>query len=106
MREVSITLRKGPTDRDVVRAVDVACREAGLTLVSKGSLAKYAGCTHWHYKLGAESGTLEITYWPKGSRAWFALRANRYAAWMDALVPQLKLDIERWLIANPKKVAA
>lgn len=106
MREIDIALRKGATEREVVNAVDVACREAGLAQVSKGSPGKYPGGVHWHYKLGEQPGTLEITYWPKAQRAWFALRANRYAPWMDALIPQLKIDIERWLIANPRQVNA
>lgn len=106
MREIDIALRNDATQQEIVSAIDVACREAGLTQVSKGSLGKYPGCVHWHYKLAEQPGTLEITYWPRAKRAWFALRANRYAPWMDTLVPQLKLDIERWLIANRGEVHA
>lgn len=106
MREVEIALRSGLAESEIVRAIDVAARETGLTLVSKGSLGKYAGCTHWHYKLGNETGTLEITYWPSAARAWFSLRANRYALWMESLVPQLKQDIERWLQTAPRTVHA
>ncbi len=106
MREIDIALRNGAADQEIVNAVDAACREAGLTLATKGSLGKYPGCMHWHYKFGEQRGTLEITYWPKAKRAWFALRANRYSPWMDSIVPQLKIDIERWLIANPREVHA
>lgn len=106
MREIDIALRKGASDREIISAIDVACREAGLTQVSKGSLGKFPGCVHWHYKLAEQPGTLEITYWPKTQRAWFALRANRHAPWMDSIVPQLKLDIERWLVANRREVQA
>lgn len=106
MRELHIKLPRDAEDKDIISAIDAAARELGLTQVSKGSLGLYPGSTHWHYKLGSQAGTLEITFWPKEQRAWFALRANRYARWMDALVPQLKLDIERWLIANPGKVRA
>jgi hypothetical protein len=38
---------------------------------------------HWHYKRGRQRGTLEITLWPLGRRAWFAVHANRGAAWID-----------------------
>ncbi|MEX1071419.1 MAG: hypothetical protein WEC37_02235 [Anaerolineales bacterium] len=106
MKEFEITLPSRATDAEIILAVDTAARELGLTQVSKGSLGLYPGSTHWHYKLGSQSGTLEITFWPKERRAWFALRANRYARWMDAVVPQLKTDIERWLIANPSEVRA
>lgn len=106
MRELDIKIHPGAEDKDIISAVDAAARELGLTQVSKGSLGLYPGSTHWHYKLGSQTGTLEITFWPKEQRAWFALRANRYARWMDSIVPQLKIDIEGWLIANPSKVHA
>jgi hypothetical protein len=106
MGELDIKLPRGAEDKDIISAVDAAARELGLTQVSKGSLGLYPGSTHWHYKLGGQTGTLEITFWPKEQRAWFALRANRYAKWMDEVVPQLKTDIERWLIANPSEVRA
>jgi hypothetical protein len=106
MRELDIKLPRNAADKDIVSAVDAAARELGLTQVSKGSLGLYPGSTHWHYKLGSQTGTLEITFWPKEQSAWFALRANRYARWMDAIVPQLKSDVERRLIANPSKVRA
>ncbi len=106
MREIDIALRKGATGREIIRAIDVASREAGLTIVSKGSLGKYPGCTHWHLKLKSQPGTLEITYWAKTKRAWFALRTNRYAPWMGSVVPQLKIDIERGLIVSPREVRA
>ena len=106
MREVAINLPAGAADKDVVYAIDAASREVGLRQVSKGSLGKYPGSVHWHYKSGDQPGTLEITYWPKQGRAWFALRANRRAPWMDAAVPQLKLNIERWLISTRSQVRA
>lgn len=106
MREIDIRLRKGATEQEIVNAINVACREAGLTQVSKGNLAKYPGCVHWHYKLAEQPGTLEITFWPQTKRAWFALRINRHAPWMDSVVPQLKIDVERWLIAKPGEVHA
>jgi hypothetical protein len=106
MQEIKVALPAGRDDAEIIGAVDLACRDAGLTQVSKGSLSKYPGCVHWHYKLGSQLGTLEITYWPQEERLWFALRANRYGAWMDALVPQLKREIERWLVAKPSKVRA
>lgn len=106
MREIEIHLPKGTSEQEVANAVDAACREAGLTTVSKGSLVKFPGCKHWHFKLGEQPGTLELTYWPKEQRLWFSLRANRYAHWMVAAVPKLKIDIERWLFVNLREVHA
>lgn len=106
MRKIDIALRDKALDQEIVAAIEVVCRAAGLTQVSKGSLGKYLGCVHWHYKLGFQRGTLEITFWPKERRAWFGLRLNRFGQWMDALVPQLKAGIEMRLIANPSEVRA
>jgi hypothetical protein len=33
------------------------CVSAGLRLTLKGTLAKYPGCIHWHFKRGRERGT-------------------------------------------------
>jgi hypothetical protein len=106
MRELTIKLPPHSDERQIVQAIDMAARELGLKTVSKGSLGLYPGCTHWHFKLSEQTGTIEITYWPSEARAWFALRANRYAKWMDEVVPQLKADIERWLVAKPSKMRA
>ena len=106
MQEVDIAISKGASDKDVINAIDLACREFGLSPISKGSLSKYPGCTHWHYKLDSQPGTLELTYWPTAKRAWFSLREDRRAPWMDALLPQLKEDIERWLIATRSELRA
>lgn len=106
MREIEIAVRAGLDADEVIHSVDVAAREAGLTLVSKGRLAKYPGSTHWHYKMDCLAGTLELTYWPQQARLWFSMRANRYAPWIDEHVLKLKQDIERWQLAAPHKVHA
>jgi len=106
MREIELIIPASRSDATIIHAIDYACREFGLSPISKGSLSKYPGCTHWHYKLDSQPGTLELTYWPKAERAWFSLRDNRRAPWMDALLPQLKEDIERWLIATRSELRA
>jgi hypothetical protein len=63
--------------------IEMACHNDGLTLVLKGSLATFAGCTHWHYKNGAARGTLEITFWPSKRKIWFSVQSGRRADWID-----------------------
>jgi hypothetical protein len=106
MREYDVALQPGVTAAGVVQTVDRAAREAGLTQVSKGKLAKYPGSTHWHFKMGCVAGTLELTYWPEGSRLWFSTHANRHAHWIDQHIERLKLDIERWQLSAPREVYA
>jgi hypothetical protein len=106
MREYDVALQPGVTATGVVQAVDRAAREAGLTQVSKGKLAKYPGSTHWHFKMGCIAGTLELTYWPQQSRLWFSTHDNRHAPWIDEHIERLKLDIERWQLAAGREVHA
>ena len=96
----------GITDQAVVAAIEMTCRETGLTLALKSDLASNPGSTHWHYKKGPAAGTLEITYWPQEGRAWFAVQARRGAAWIGAKVPNLKSAIEAGLSLRLAEEAA
>jgi hypothetical protein len=60
----------------------------------KGSLAKYPGCVHWHFKREREKGTLEITFWPFKHRLWLKMQAGRTGPWMKEIAPQIKNEIE------------
>ena len=78
-------------DMELVASVlEQCCLDEGLTIMQKGSLAKYPGCTHWHFKQGNQPGTLELTVWPATKSAWFIVRANRRAEWMDETVDRLQ----------------
>src|SRR5437870_4590591 len=69
----------------VAARIEAECADLGLRLTLKSSLAKYPGCTHWHYKQGRQPGTLEITLWPAADRLWFPQRAGRTAPWVAAI---------------------
>src|SRR5215212_7643847 len=81
----------------VVARVEACCAAVGLRLTRKGPQAQYPGCVHWHYKQGAQPGTLEITLWPAARRLWFPLRAGRAAPWITDLLAQLGPAIEQAL---------
>jgi hypothetical protein len=74
--------------------VERCCLAAGLRVSLKATLAKYPGCVHWHFKRGDEPGTLEITVWPTGRRAWCSVQSGRRAAWIDRIMPVIIRDIE------------
>src|SRR5262245_41323065 len=74
--------------------VDELVSAAGLQVALKGTLRQYPGCTHWHLKRGREKGTLELTVWPQDRRIWFAVHENRHARWIDAMLKQLKSQLE------------
>jgi hypothetical protein len=73
----------------VVRLVEAACADAGLTTTMKGTLRAYPGCIHWHYKRGRVAGVLEVTYWPSVQRLWLSVQAGRVGAWTAFAVTAL-----------------
>ena len=77
--------------------VEACCSAVGLTQTMRGTLGKYPGCTHWHYKKGAAKGVLEITLWPHQHRLWLGVHKNRRAEWMDELLTRLKPEVEACL---------
>ena len=95
MREIEIPLPAGIDCRDVERAIDEALAQAGLLISLRDTLKKFPGCVHWHVKNGRETGTLEITLWPREHRAWFTVQDGRRAGWIKGKIKIVKDDIQR-----------
>jgi hypothetical protein len=95
MTEIPIDLSAGVDPVRVTVAIDTALAEAGLWVAMKGTLKQYPGCIHWHTKRGREAGTLEITFWPAASRAWFSIRRNRAAPWIPGMVEILQHQLQQ-----------
>ena len=55
---------------------EVAARY-GLQITLTTTLRSYPGSQHWHLRKPGQRGTLEITCWQKGRRAWLAVHTNR-----------------------------
>ena len=79
------------------QAIESAAVSQNLTPTLKSTLQQYPGCIHWHYKRGNIRGVLEITLWPQEARAWISVHDNRQADWIDSVIPNLKIQIERSL---------
>lgn len=45
----------------------------GLHIRMFSTLRTYRGSIHWHLNKSDERGTLELTFWPAGKRAWFSV---------------------------------
>jgi hypothetical protein len=69
---------------------EAAAADCGLTIALRGTLKTYPGCIHWHFKSGAQRGTLELTWWPKTRRLWIKVHAGRTAPWIDKCAAKLK----------------
>lgn len=97
MRDFEIPL---PSDTDfggVEQTIDKAISTVGLTATVRGTLKKYPGCIHWHIQCGRESGTLEVTFWPRKRRAWFTVQSGRQAPWIEGKMKLLRQAIDQYL---------
>ena len=72
--------------------IEQAITEAGL-LAQRLELRSYPGATHWHIRRPGAKGTLELTYWPRAGRLWFAVHANRRADWIAPAIDDLSARI-------------
>jgi len=97
MKEIEF---KVPRDCDLSCAdalIEKTCATRGLELAMKGSLAKYPGCTHWHFKRPNQKGTLELTLHRAERRIWAKVQEGRNAPWIDEDLPAIGRAIERGL---------
>ena len=51
--------------------------EHGFLCTLSGTLRKYPGCLHYHFKAGRHPGTLEVTVMPQQRQVWVEVRSNR-----------------------------
>jgi hypothetical protein len=94
-REVDIDVPTHWKDQVIIKAVEGACKD--LVLIQRSRLYWVKHLVRWQIKMEKQKGTLEISFLPRTRRAWLTVRKNRYADWMDLIIPQLKMDIERRL---------
>ena len=95
MRTIPIPIRPDDDEQAIVVAIERACEAAGLVIATKGTLRAYPGSVHWHFKKGADAGTLEATYWPRERRAWLSVHGGRDADWIDQALPVILQALER-----------
>ena len=65
----------------------------------KGTLAKYPGCVHWHFKRDRQPGTLEITLWDREGKVWFPTRPGRTGGWVEDSIERIRQSLEQRLAA-------
>ena len=74
------------------KIIEGCCAAEGLRVSLKNSLAQFPGSKHWHFKLGDNPGTLEITLWQR--RIWCSVRAGRNAPWVKRLLSKVCQSVE------------
>ena len=95
MVEIEIDIPINTPSTTISHVVEQACASEGLAVTLKGTLAKYPGCIHWHFKKGKERGILEMTWWEPENRLWFKIATGRSGVWIEETAARLKKQIER-----------
>ena len=94
MIEVELLVPADARSEVVIKVVEQVCTANGLVCARKGTLASYPGCIHWHFRLGKQKGTLEITWWESEDRLWFKVSKGRTGKLINEALPKLKKQIE------------
>ena len=98
MIEVELQIPGSVETQVVIRVVEQVCASNELTCSLPGTLVSYPGSVHWHFKRGRQKGTLEITWWESEHRLWFKVAEGRSSKWIIESIPQLKEQIEKFLL--------
>jgi len=77
--------------------IESLCIKEGLHVGLKGSLARFPGSIHWHFKKPGERGTLEITSSPHDRRIWAQVQSGRRADWIEPCLKTIKAKLEKAL---------
>ena len=90
MKEIEIPLPRGVERLPIRKIIADTCVSCGLRVTLETTLRKFPESTHWHFKKGDETGTLEITFWPAQCRAWFSIQGGRSAPWLEDKITLLQ----------------
>ena len=74
------------------KIIEACCAAEGLQVSLRTSLKKFPDSKHWHFKLGDNPGTLEITSWQH--RIWCSGRKGRCAPWVERVLPKVCQSVE------------
>jgi hypothetical protein len=102
MLEYEVNLPPGADLSEAELLIEMCCASEGLRMTLKGSLSKYPGSVHWHFKRDDERGTLEVTLWSRARRVWFSIQAGRTGNWIEESIMRVSKALERNL--SPKSL--
>ena len=97
MKHVEVQTGAARESQTVQQVIESILLRHGLRLTLKGTLGKYPGCVHWHFKKHRHSGTIELTMWPQERRVWISVQAGRRADWIKRELPEIIDMLQRAL---------
>lgn len=71
---------------EIIQGIEEVIHQFELVITQKSPLATLKGSTHYHLKMGKQSGVLEVTYWPAERRLWTEIHQNRMTDWNQAMI--------------------
>jgi hypothetical protein len=97
MQNIEIKLPATMNLSKAEKAIDAALTANGLEIALRGTLKKIPGCIHWHARNPGQSGTLELTLWPRQRRVWITIQSGRDADWIAVRLPAVKKTLHQHL---------
>jgi hypothetical protein len=99
MTEVEIPVPPAVSLDQLSTGIEAICAGLGLAQTLTGTLSRFPGSRHWHFKNGREAGTLEITLWPGQRRLWLKVARGREGPWMATALPRLRDALASHMLA-------
>jgi hypothetical protein len=87
MSKTELPIRSTRDADSLAGSIERVCGSFDLACTLKCELTTYPGSVHWHFQLESQPGTLEITLWPRGNKAWISYRSNRTGPRIGAKIP-------------------
>jgi hypothetical protein len=97
VKEYPVQVERSFDAREVEIAIEKCSRALGLVETLRGTLAKYPGCVHWHFRKPLVNGTLEVTSWPSNNKLWISVQQGRRAEWLEEAVPSMERGLQNAL---------
>ena len=95
MDTVELAIPAGYERDNLIARIERAAADAGLDVGERMTLRTFPGSIHWHLRRADTTGVLELTFWPSQQRLWFAVHANRRAAWIAPAIERLRATLEQ-----------
>ncbi|HTL29730.1 MAG TPA: hypothetical protein VL282_10930 [Tepidisphaeraceae bacterium] len=81
MREWEVKVGRSWDDAAIAEVIESVATYMDLTIALKGTLRKYPGSVHWHFKKRRRLGTIELTISPEQKRVWLSVKSGRFFGW-------------------------
>lgn len=93
MKTFDLPIPKNCSEKKVITLFEEVVVSCGLTVASRGTFKTLPGSVHWHFKHGADTGTLEATLEHEKHRFFLTYHDNRFADWIP---PAIETITKQW----------